>query len=178
MFSRANRCRASRDAHMATCWFCGFGLEHAVPYTQFLNLAHWMQMSHDGGMVTVHHICQFSSSLTWIIVDYVLNDLHQTPKVFLNVECHLCQNDPPQNKKTIFLLCSLWWHCPHTWYKCFWLGLLLVPLCWTQREEYVGNVPISPFSSVHSSTHYLQMTKLQYVNSSTTIELQIKNGNQ
>ena len=46
------------------------------------------------------------------------------------------------------------------------------------REEYVGNVPISPlgtpFSSVQSSTHYLQMTKLQYVNSSTTIGLRIK----
>ena len=45
------------------------------------------------------------------------------------------------------------------------------------REEYVGNVPISPlgtpFSSVHGSTHYLQMTELQYVNSSITIELQI-----
>ena len=48
----------------------------------------------------------------------------------------------------------------------------------TQREEYVGNVFISslgtPFSSVHGSTHFLQMTKLQYLNSSTTIELQIK----
>ena len=46
-------------------------------------------------------------------------------------------------------------------------------------EEYVGNVSTSPldtpFSSVHGSTNYLQMTKLQYVNSSTTIELQIKN---
>ena len=44
------------------------------------------------------------------------------------------------------------------------------------REEYVGNVPISPlgtpFSSVHGSTIYLQMTKFQYVNSRTTIELQ------
>ena len=32
----------------------------------------------------------------------------------------------------------------------------------------------TPFSSVHGSTHYLQMTKLKYINSSTTIELQIK----
>ena len=49
------------------------------------------------------------------------------------------------------------------------------------REEYVGNVPISPFgtpySSLHGSTHYFRMKKLQYVNSSTTIELQIKNDN-
>ena len=44
---------------------------------------------------------------------------------------------------------------------------------WTQRQEYVGNVPISPlgtpFSSVHDSTHYLHMTKLQYAISNTTI---------
>ena len=35
----------------------------------------------------------------------------------------------------------------------------------------------TPFSSIHGSTHYLQMTKLQYVNSSTTLELRIKNDN-
>ena len=43
---------------------------------------------------------------------------------------------------------------------------------------HIRNVPISPlvtpFSSGHGSTHYLQTTKLQYVNSSTTAELQIK----
>ena len=39
------------------------------PYTRFFNFAHLMNMSHDGGIVTVHHICQFSSTLTWIIVD-------------------------------------------------------------------------------------------------------------
>ena len=46
------------------------------------------------------------------------------------------------------------------------------------RDEYVSNVPISslvsPICSVHISTHYLQMTKLEYVNPSTTIELHIK----
>ena len=35
---------------------------------------------------------------------------------------------------------------------------------WTQREEYVANVPIYPtdtiFSNVHGSTDYIQMTKL------------------
>ena len=55
-----------------------------------------------------------------------------------------------------------------------------IPL-WTQRAECVRKVPISPlgtpFSSTHCSTHYLQMAKLQYVNSSTTIELQIKIDN-
>ena len=50
------------------------------------------------------------------------------------------------------------------------------------KEKNVENVPISPldtkFSRVNGSTHYLQMAKLQYVNSNTTIELQIKNDNQ
>ena len=32
------------------------------------------------------------------------------------------------------------------------------------------------FCSVHGSTHYFQMSNLEYVNSSTTIELQIKNN--
>ena len=41
-----------------------------------------------------------------------------------------------------FLSCSLWWHCPHTRRKCFWPPPLLSPLCWTQKEEYVGNVPM------------------------------------
>ena len=49
------------------------------------------------------------------------------------------------------------------------------------KIKHVGNVPISPlgtpYSSVHGSTHYLQMTKLHDVNSSTIIELQIKNDN-
>ena len=52
---------------------------------------------------------------------------------------------------------SFRWHCPHTGCKCFWPPPLLSPLYWTQREEYVWNVPISPlgtpFSSVHGSTH-------------------------
>ena len=36
---------------------------------------------------------------------------------------------------------------------------------------------LSPFSSVYGSTHYRQMTKLQYVTSSTITELQTKNYN-
>ena len=39
------------------------------PNTRFFNLPHSKHMSYDGAMVTVHHICQFSSTLTWIIVD-------------------------------------------------------------------------------------------------------------
>ena len=45
---------------------------------------------------------------------------------------------------------------------------LLSPLYWTQREEYVGNVPISPlgssFSSIYRSIHSLQRTKFHYAN--------------
>ena len=44
------------------------------------------------------------------------------------------------------------------------------------RESTKDNVG-TPLSSFHGSTHYLQMTKLQYVNSSTIIELEIKNDN-
>ena len=48
------------------------------------------------------------------------------------------------------------------------------------KKRICRNVSISPpgtpFSSVHVSTHYFQMTN-QYVSSSTTIELQIKNDN-
>ena len=43
--------------------FCGFGLEHTVPIYPILNFAYGMQMLQDGGMVTVHHICQFFSTL-------------------------------------------------------------------------------------------------------------------
>ena len=46
-----------------------------------------------------------------------------------------------------------------------------------QREEYVENVPISPlgttFYSVHGFSHYLQITKLEYVNSIITIYMEI-----
>ena len=46
------------------------------------------------------------------------------------------------------------------------------------ETEYKENVPISPFdtpfSSFHGFSHYLQVTKLQYVNSSTTIQLKDK----
>ena len=48
-----------------------------------------MQMSHEGAMITVHYICHV---LEYTDVDHrgfmCLKDLHQTLKVFLNVECH------------------------------------------------------------------------------------------
>ena len=59
--SRVNRWRITD--------FCGFGLEHVVyPYSSFFNFDHWMQISHDNVMITVHHIFQFSNTLTWIIM--------------------------------------------------------------------------------------------------------------
>ena len=48
--------------------FCGFGLDHAVHIQPIFNDADRMLKSYVGGMVTVHHICQFSSTLTWIMV--------------------------------------------------------------------------------------------------------------
>ena len=39
-----------------------------------------MQMPYDGGMVIVHHICQFSSTLTWIIVDNVFKRSSSNPE--------------------------------------------------------------------------------------------------
>ena len=49
--------------------------------------------------------------------------------------------------KTIFLPCSLRWYCPHTQRKSIRPPPLLSSLYGTQREEYVGNVPISPLST-------------------------------
>ena len=57
---------------MATRWFLWFRLRACGthrPTPRFLNLAHWMQMSHNSGMVTAHHICHFPNTLTWNIVD-------------------------------------------------------------------------------------------------------------
>ena len=114
----------------------------------------------------------------WLWIN-ALNDLYHTRNVFLERGVLLMSKWTSfKRKKTIFLPCSLRWHCSHTRCKCFWSPPLLSPIYWTLREEYVGSAPISPlgtqFSNIHGSTHYLQMTKLQFVNSSTTIELQIK----
>ena len=49
--------------------FCGLCLEHAVPIHPIFKLCPLNANEHDGGMVTVHHICQYSSTLTWILVD-------------------------------------------------------------------------------------------------------------
>ena len=148
--------------------FFGFG------YTQFWTLSIECKCRM---MVEWSQFIIFASSRAHWRGLMCLNDLHQTPKVFLNIECHLHQNDPPLNEKTIFLLCSLWWHCPHTKRKCFCPPPLLSPLYWTKREECVWNVPISPldtpFCSVHGSPHYLQMTKslLNYAPTEYTVKI-------
>ena len=50
--------------------YCGFDLEHAVPIQQiFGTLPIECKCDNDGGMVTVHYFCQFSSTPMWIIVD-------------------------------------------------------------------------------------------------------------
>ena len=102
--SRANRWRATRDAHMAIRWFLLFWLRVWVPIHPIFehcplneNVARWWN-------------CHNSSHLPIVQCTDVdrcglmcLNDLQQTPKVFLSVECHSCQNDRPQKKKNHFL---------------------------------------------------------------------------
>ena len=131
--------------------FYGIGLQHAVPIHPIFepcplneNITRWWY----------GHSWSHLSVLEYNDVDHCglmcLNDLLQTPKIFLN------KTILHKTKKTFFV-CSLRWHCPHTRHKCFWPRPLLSPLYWTPKEEYVGNDPISPlgtpFSSVHRFTH-------------------------
>ena len=48
--------------------FCAFGLEHSAPINPIFEPCPFNAKSHNGGKITVRHICQFSSALTWIIV--------------------------------------------------------------------------------------------------------------
>ena len=72
-----------------TADFCGFGLELAVPIKLIFqpcplnaNVAQWWN----------GHSSLYLPVLEYTNVDHCglmcLNDLHQTPKVFLKVECH------------------------------------------------------------------------------------------
>ena len=63
--SRAKRCLTSRDAHMASRRFFLFWLRACRTHTSdFFNLSHSMQMTHDGVMATVHLIA--SSREHWL----------------------------------------------------------------------------------------------------------------
>ena len=84
--SRPNRCRASRDAHMATRWFlwfwlrlCGSHTPDFEPCPLNTNVTRWWN-GHSSSHLPV---------LEYTDVDHCglmcLNDLHQTSKVFLNV---------------------------------------------------------------------------------------------
>ena len=149
--------------------------------------------THTPGFLTLPIECKCHTMVEWSqFITFASSRVHWCGSLWINVFKQSSSNPKVLPERGVslmskwsslkwenhFLLCSLQWHCPHIWRKCFWL---LLPLYWTQREEYVRNIPIcpigTPFSSVHSSTHYLQITKLQYVNSSTTIELHIKNDN-
>ena len=147
------------------------------PYTWFFNLANWMQMSHDGGMVTVHHIFHFSSTLTWInVFKWSSTNTEGLPEPGVSI---ISKQSSLKQENNFLAMLSLQWHCLHTWHKCFWPPTLLLPLYWTQREEYVGNVPISPLSTPFlasqfhslSSNDKTSICKLKHNN----IELQIKN---
>ena len=166
---------------MATCWLLWFWLRSCGTHTpDFFNFAHWMRWWNG------------HSSSHLPVLEYT--DVDHCWLICLNY----CTFIKPRgsswmwsitNIKTILLKMGKPFSC-----RLLFDGIvpihganvsgrlpLLSPLYWTQRKSYVGNVPISPlgapFSSIHSSTHYLQMTKHQYVNSSSTIELQIKNDN-
>ena len=54
LFSSQSMPNKQKCAILSPAEFYGFGSEHVVPidYTRFLKLAHLMQMSRDGGMVT------------------------------------------------------------------------------------------------------------------------------
>ena len=130
-------------------------------------------------MVEWSQFITFASSRVHWRGSLCLNDLHQT---FLNVECHYYQNDPPLQMRKPF--------------SCRALSSGIVPIHGTNvsgclccfhpsielKEKNILEMfqflhLALQFSSVHDSTHYLQTTKLQYVNSNTTIELLIKNDN-
>ena len=140
--------------------FCGFGLEDAVPRRT---------------MATVHHICQFSSTLAWITV---LKRSSSNPEGIPERGLSLLSILSSLKRENHFLvMLSPMALPPYTPLMFLALSAAFAPLLKT-REEYEVNVQISPlgtpFSSDHGSTQYLIITKLQYVNSSTTIELQIK----
>ena len=76
--------------------FCGFGLEHAVPIHPIFepcplnaNVARWW----NGHSSSHLPIIEYTDVDHCVLV--CLNDLHQAPKVLLNVKCHYV--------KTIFL---------------------------------------------------------------------------
>ena len=156
---------------MSTCWFLWFWLIAWSTYTPDF----W----------TLPIECKCRKMVEWPeFITFASSRVHWHGSLWINAFKWSSSNpeDLPERgvslmskRQTILLSCSLRWHYPHVRRKCFWL---LSPLYWTQRDDYVGNVPISPlgtsFSSVHGSTHCLQITKFQYVNSSTKTELQIK----
>ena len=159
--SRANRWRGSRAAHMASRWFLWFWLTVCGTHTPDFEPC---PLNANVARRWNGHICQFSSSLHWHgslwINAFKLSS--SNPEGLPKRGVSLMSKRSSLNEKTFFLPSSPRWHCPQTRRKCFWLPPLLSPFYWTQREENVGNVPISPlgtqFSSVHSSPHYLQMS--------------------
>ena len=69
--------------------FCGFGLEHAVPIHPIFkpcplnaNVAPWGNGHSSSHLPVLEYTDVYHCGLM------CLNDLNQTPKVFLNVECH------------------------------------------------------------------------------------------
>ena len=147
-----------RYIYMATLWFRGFGLEHAVPIHPIFepcplnaNVARWWNV----------HICQYSNTLTWI---NVFKRSSSNPESLPERGVSLISKRSSSKWENHFLaVLSPMALYPYTTPQMFLTAsAAFAPLF--NSEEYVGNVQISPlgtpFSSVHGSTRYLQMTKL------------------
>ena len=125
--------------------FCGFGLEHAVPiHPIFLTLLIECRCHM---MVEWSQVIIFASSrLQWLgsLWINVFKKSSWNPEGLPKRGVSLMTKRSTLKRKKIFLPCSLRWHCPQIRRKYFWCPPLLSPHYWIQREEFVGNVPISP----------------------------------
>ena len=180
--SRTNRWRASRDAHMATRWFVWFCLRACG--------------THKPEFWTLPIECKCCTMVEWSQFSTFANSrVHWRGPLCINV-FKRCSSNPEglpecgvslmskrsflKRENHFLAVLSQMALSPYTAQMFLATSAAFTPLLYSKRRIYqkCSNFSLgTPFSSVHSSTHYLQMTKLQYVNSSTTIELQIKNDN-
>ena len=149
--SRANRWRSSRDAHMAAHWFLWFWFIACVTHTpdfrtlsiqcKCCTMVEWSQF-----ITFASSRVQWCGSL-WI---HVFKWSTSNPKGLPEQGVSLMSKRSPLKQENHFLAMLSPITLSHTWCKCIWLPLLLSPLYWTQREEYVGNIPF-----LHMALHFL-----------------------
>ena len=144
------------------------------PHTRFLNFAHWMQMSHNGGMITVA-----SSRVHWrgSLLINVFKRSSSNPVERLSL---ISKRPSLKRENHFFLPCSLRWQLSPYAVQIFLVtSAAFAPLLNSKRRICQK---CSNFSTWHSifkrpclHPTFFKWKKLQYVNSSTTTELQIKN---